>query len=99
MGGKDIFGFDLSDINNINEELVIELMEKILNADKTICRCHLCIEDIYALSLNHLPPLYVQSTFKDTTSHDNDLTRILDRAKVEKAVREATNKVNSNPYH
>ncbi len=99
MGGKDIFGFDLSEINNINEELVIELMEKILNADKTICRCHLCIEDIYALSLNNLPPLYVQSTFKETTFQDNRLTRILDRAKVEKAVREATSRVNSNPYH
>ncbi|NOZ68179.1 MAG: late competence development ComFB family protein [Deferribacteres bacterium] len=99
MGRKDIFGFDLSEINNINEELVIELMEEILNEDKSICRCHLCIEDIYALSLNNLPPLYVQSTFKDTTSQDNDLTRVLDREKVEKAVREATNKVNSNPYH
>ena len=46
MEDKILFGCDLSAIKNINEELVIEMMENIINEDKTICRCQLCIEDI-----------------------------------------------------
>lgn len=99
MENRRLFDHDLSGISNINEELVLELMELILNEDKTICRCQLCIEDIYALSLNQLTPLYVQSSFKDRTFRDLDLTKMLDREHVENAVREATSKVSKNPYH
>ena len=99
MDNKIIFDHDLSGIVNINEELVVELMEVILNEDRTLCRCQLCIEDIYALSLNQLSPLYVQSSFKDRTFRDSDLMRTLDRDHVENAVREATIKVSKNPYH
>lgn len=56
-------------------------MEKVLSEDKATCKCQLCIEDIFALSLNKLKPLYVQSTFKETTFKDYDLTKILDRKK------------------
>jgi len=99
MDKRMLFDHDLSSIVNINEELVVELMEVILNEDQTICRCQLCIEDIYALSLNQLTPLYVQSSFKDRTFRDSDLTKRLDRDHVENAVREATVKVSRNPYH
>ena len=99
MKRKNLFGYDLSEIKNINEELVIELLNNILSDDKSICRCQLCIEDIYALSLNKLPALYVQSTFKENTFRGYDLTKILDRAKVEKAVHDAAKKVGKNPYH
>jgi competence protein ComFB len=99
MKKKSLFGYDLTEIKNINEELVVELMDKLLNDDDSICRCQLCIEDIFALSLNKLPTLYVQSTFKENTFRGYDLTKILDREKVEKAVRTAANKVSKNPYH
>jgi competence protein ComFB len=94
-----IFDHDLSSIVNINEELVIEFMELILNEDDTICRCQLCIEDIYALSLNQLTPMYVQSSFKDRNFRDSELTKTLDRGHVENAVRDAISKVSKNPYH
>lgn len=74
-------------------------MHKVLTEDKSICRCQLYVEDIYALSLNKLTPLYDQSTFKDRTFKGYDLTKILDREKVEKAVRKAASKVCKNPYH
>lgn len=99
MGKKVLFGHDLQEIKNINEELVIEIMENTLKNDKTICRCQMCIEDIYALSLNNLPSLYVQSTFKENTFKGYDLTRILDRKKVEEAVLNAVKKIGKNPYH
>ena len=99
MEDKILFGYDLSAIENINEELVIELIKKVLNEDKTICRCRLCIEDIFALSLNKLKPLYVQSTFKESTFKDYDLTKILDRGKVLTAVIDAIKTVNRHPHH
>jgi competence protein ComFB len=99
MEKKILFGYDLLDIRNINEELVIEIMEAALEDDKSICRCQMCIEDIYALALNKLPSLYVQNTFKENTFRGYDLTKVLDRQRVEKAVRNATNKVSKKPYH
>jgi hypothetical protein len=79
MEKKILFGCDVSSIENINEELVVEMMEKIINEDNTICRCQLCIEDIYALSLNKIKPLYVQSTFKESTFRGYDLKKYLIR--------------------
>ena len=99
MEDKTLFSYDLSAIKNINEELVIELMEKLLGEDENICRCQLCIEDIFALSLNKLTPLYVQSTFKESTFKGYDLTKILDKERVIKIVLEAINKVSRNPHH
>ena len=94
-----IFDHDLSGIINVNEELVIEFMELILNEDETICRCQLCIEDIYALSLNQLTPMYVQSSFKDRIFSESDLTKKIDKGHVENIVRAAIIKVSKNPYH
>ena len=99
MENRFLFGYDLSGINNINEELVAELMEKVLNEDKAICKCQLCIEDIFALSLNKLKPLYVQSTFKETTFKDYDLTKILDREKITETIQEAIQRVSRHPHH
>ncbi len=99
MYKRRIFENDLSEITNLHEELVIELMGEILNKDETICRCQLCIEDIYALSLNALKPLYVQSTFKERTFKDYNLTGVLDKKKVKAAIRDAASKVGKNPHH
>ena len=99
MYKRQIFENDLSEINNLHEELVIELMGEIFNKYDTICRCQLCIEDIYALSLNALQPLYVQSTFKERTFKDYDLTGILDRKKVRAVIRDAASKVGKKPHH
>jgi len=99
MEDKFLFDHDLSDIVNLNEALVIELMEIIFNEDRTLCRCSVCIEDIYALALNKLTPLYVQTTFKDRASGNAELTVGVNRAHVEKVVRGAVGKVSKNPYH
>jgi competence protein ComFB len=99
MEDKILFGYDLSGIRNMNEELVGELMEKVLSADNAVCKCQLCIEDIFALSLNKLKPLYVQSTFKETTFKDYDLTKILDRGEITEAIQEAIKKVSRHPHH
>jgi len=99
MEEKILFGCDLSSIENINEELVIEMMEEIINEDNTICRCQLCMEDIYALSLNKIKPLYVQSTFKESTFKGYDLKKILDKDLVGKAIYDAITTISRNPNH
>ena len=99
MEEKILFGCDLSSIENLNEELVIEIMEKIINDDNTICKCQLCIEDIYALSLNKIKPLYVQSTFKESTFKGYDLKKILDKELVGKAINDAIATISRNPNH
>ena len=99
MEEKILFGCDLSSIENLNEELVIEMMEKIINDDNTICKCQLCIEDIYALSLNKIKPLYVQSTFKERTLKGYDLKKILDKELVGKTINDAIATISGNPNH
>ncbi len=99
MKDKTLFGYDLAEIDNLNEEVVIELMEKVLEKDTSICRCQLCIEDIFALSLNNLKPLYVQSTSREGIFKEYDLTKILDREHVEEAIHEALNRVSRYPHH
>ncbi len=99
MEEKILFGCDLSSIENLNEELVIEMMEKIINDNNTICKCQLCIEDIYAFSLNKIKPLYVQSTFKESTFKGYDLKKILDKELVGKAINDAITTISGNPNH
>jgi len=99
MENKIVFGYDLSGIKNLKEELVCELMENVLSGYADTCKCQLCIEDIFALSLNMLKPLYVQSTFKETTFKDYDLTKVLDRDKISEAIQDAVKKVSRHPHH
>lgn len=99
MEDKELFDHDLSEIVNLNEELVIELMETVFNEDPALCRCPVCLEDIYALALNQLRPLYVQTTFKEKASTNKDLAKRIDIAYVETVVRAAVAKVSKNPYH
>ena len=99
MEEKFLFDHDLSDIVNINEELVIDLMEAIFNENQSLCRCSVCVEDIYALALNQLKPLYVQATFKEKASSDAALMKRIDMAHIETVVRAAVSKVSKNPYH
>jgi len=52
----------VSDIFNYNEILVLKVIREILWKDQTLCRCPICIEDLFALSLNSIPPRYIQIT-------------------------------------
>ena len=99
MEEKILFNHELSDITNLNEELVIEYMEAILNANPKVCRCSVCVEDMYALSLNRLKPLYVQSNFREKAIGNPEFEKRIDRAHVEQVVRAAIGKVSKDPYH
>ncbi|WZL71455.1 late competence development ComFB family protein [Clostridiaceae bacterium 35-E11] len=46
-------------LKNYMEDVVEKLLPSILKSFPNLCTCQLCIEDIKALTLNHLKPHYV----------------------------------------
>jgi hypothetical protein len=57
----EVNGVPLGSIRNRNEERVIKLMPKILGEFLDYKPSYLDIQDIYALTLNNLPPRYKQN--------------------------------------
>ena len=82
---------DLTHVTNKNEKRVVLAMEKILSAMNWEPET-LDIQDIYALSLNRLPPRYVQD---GTIVFNESVTRI----EIERVVQEAVDKVKSSPNY
>ena len=82
----------LAKIRNKNETRVIEIMKRILPEFPLFDPDPLNFEDIYALSLNQLPPRYVQH---GTVVLREEVTK----EEIEKAVRSSIEKVMTNPTY
>lgn len=86
------FGVDLSPVRNAWEIRVIKSMNKVLPDFPEFDYCAICIQDVYALSMNQLTPKYIQQGTillkKDYT--DEDFKDIIENA-VEKVLK--------NPNH
>lgn len=81
-------GISLDHIINYNEILILEVMQEVYAEDSSICNCSLCIEDIYALSLNKISPRYIQSTSVDIyKASKNYIGKDLVKANVLEAVK------------
>ena len=52
----------LDGIINYNEVVVLDVMRDVYKNDPGLCHCSLCVEDVFALSLNRIPPRYIQPT-------------------------------------
>lgn len=85
-------GYNLMHIRNLNEERVIDAMKQLLPKAQKFDNCQICTEDIYALSLKHLPPQYVQvgSIVLRKSVSDEDIIAI---------VQKAIDQVIDNPNH
>jgi len=53
-------GFPMENIRNKNETRVIKILKEVFLEFPDFDNCQLCIEDVYALSLKHLPAIYAQ---------------------------------------
>jgi len=88
-----INGYSLEHIRNRNEVEVIKAMKDVIEEFPDFCGCSLCLEDVYALSLNMLPTKYVQHSSilfpKDKTPQDE----------IEYSVSQAVERVMKNPSH
>jgi Late competence development protein ComFB len=85
--------FTLDKIRNRQEARVAAAMRSLLPGAEGFCGCRLCVEDVYAIALNALPPHYVQSgsiVLRKNPPTDAD---------VERAVSDALDKVRVRPNH
>ncbi len=96
MSDKTVMDHDLENVYNLNEGAVVEAIERIVaaTADEILCKCKMCLEDIFALALNTLPAKYVQSYYST-----HDVNKLVDKKEVEKIVKETAKKVAKNPHH
>jgi len=86
----------VGEIYNYNELLVLEAMRKILKENNSFCKCPICIEDVFALAMNSLPPRYIQiSSVKKYISSNN----FVDAKTVREKVLEVFRKIQRNPGH
>ncbi len=91
---KRVFNHDLENVYNLNEDAVIAAIEKYFTEDEDACRCGVCIEDVFALSLNNMPAKYIQNYFGA-----RDPERLVDTVQIERSVREAIEQVGKHPHH
>lgn len=89
-------GHSLHDIVNFNEVLVLEAMRRLYRATPALCRCTSCLEDVYALAINALPPRYIQATsvrqYRESPAYVPPVDAVA-------RVREAAERVRQSPRH
>jgi competence protein ComFB len=98
MALKDTY--DLQNLVNEAEELVLEEMEAQLEEEDTkdVCRCEECFLDMAALALNSLKPRYrvsLMGSLYASALHDNEQAK----REVSRAVAQAIKKIHANPSH
>lgn len=57
----DVFGISVENVKNSNEQKVITCMRELIPQFPDFDYCSICIQDVYALSLNQLTPRYIQA--------------------------------------
>ena len=85
--------FTLTGIRNRHETRVVSAMQDLLPKAGDFCGCRICVEDVYAMALNMLPPHYVQSgslVLRKTAPTGSDIKR---------AVSDALDTVRVRPNH
>lgn len=80
------------------EEVVDFLLPTVLKKYENICKCEKCIEDIKAIALNNLKPLYVVTERGNIYAKVNELNTQF-RADAIKEITGAIEKVCKNPRH
>jgi len=81
---------------NLTEKLVLEKLEATMKK-MNCCRCDRCKEDIAALSLNNLKPMYVVASKEEINNKINESEEL--GVEVTTAVIKAVLTVRKNPRH
>ncbi|WP_343216140.1 late competence development ComFB family protein [Clostridium mobile] len=85
-------------IKNYMEAMVENLLPSTLNKYSDICKCEKCVDDIKAIALNNLKPLYVVTEKGNIFVKTNELN-IQFKADVLGALTRAIEIVSENPKH
>jgi competence protein ComFB len=86
----------LGEIFNYNEVLVLKVIRDLARTEQSMCKCPICLEDLFALSLNSLPPRYIQITSIEKYVKSSSY---IDEQAIRKKVREAWEKIKKRPGH
>lgn len=92
----EVESHSLYEIINYNEPLVLRMMRDFYSADEDLCRCVICVEDVFALALNSIPPRYIQST--SLQAYRSSIS-FIDEDRIRQKVRDAVTKVHESPKH
>lgn len=57
----NVFNVPLENVRNKNEQKIIQYMNELIPQFPEFDYCAICIQDVYALSLNQLLPMYAQA--------------------------------------
>ncbi len=57
----DVFSTSMENVRNRNEKKVIQFMLELIPQFPDFDYCTICLQDVYALALNQLPPRYTQA--------------------------------------
>ncbi|MCP4752263.1 MAG: late competence development ComFB family protein [Proteobacteria bacterium] len=87
----EIFDISLENVRNNHEAKVIKFMKELIPQFPEFDYCSICIQDVYALSLNQLPPKYAQA---GTIILKKDLKDEDFRDVVESAIEQVTKQTN-----
>lgn len=85
-------------LRNYMEIIVDNLLTSILSEYKDICKCKVCIEDIKAITLNNLQPLYISTEKGYTYTKINEL-KIQFKTTVISEIIKSIDIVYNNPNH
>lgn len=85
-------------IKNYMEIMVENFLPTVLDKYSDICKCEKCIDDIKAITLNNLKPLYVVTEEGNIFARINELS-IQFKADVLGALTKAIEIVSKNPKH
>lgn len=85
-------------LKNYMEIVVDHLIPDILNRCNNICKCELCIEDIKAVALNNLKPMYIVTEKGNIYAKVNELKAQFMTDAITELVR-AIEIVSKNPRH
>ncbi len=85
-------------LKNYMEVFVEDILPIVLKDYEQICKCPKCIEDIKAISLNHLKPLYVVTKQGEAYAKINEM-QMQFKADIIKEIVRAIEIVSKNPKH
>ncbi len=86
----------VEDIVNYNEIIALKIIREILKENTSFCLCSICIEDAFALTMNTLPPRYIQITSSQKYVNSKSF---IDETMVWESAMKALEKVRKNPNH
>jgi len=89
--------YNLDNLANKSEELVMEAVERLLEAGGDVCQCQDCVTDLLAWTLNHVTPRYYTSLLMPLRP-DHGLERKV-RVEIDLAIAAGLKRLKEHPHH